>query len=83
MADKDRILAEAMKLSEDDRMDVAEMLRLSVPYDPEVDRLWEAEIKRRVEGLRNGTTKTIPHDEAMRMIRAQLGRGPSEPAEEL
>lgn len=38
------------------------LLETVQPTDPEVDRLWLAEVKRRSEDLRSGKVKPIPGD---------------------
>jgi putative addiction module component (TIGR02574 family) len=40
--------------------------------DLEISPAWRKELDRRVEAVRNGTMRTIPHEEVMRDMRALL-----------
>ena len=77
MSAKELVIAEAMKLSPEDRIEVMEVLRESVDVEvnPEYEAAWAAEIKRRVDGHRAGTRKSISSEEAHRIIRG-AGDGP-------
>lgn len=77
MSAKELVIAEAMKLSQEERIEVMEILRESVEVDPgpEYEAAWAAEIQRRVEGHRAGTRKSISSEEAHRIIRG-AGNGP-------
>jgi putative addiction module component (TIGR02574 family) len=64
------LLADAMRLSEEERGEVA--IRLIESLDPatdaDVDAAWSAEIQQRLEELRTGQVKSIPWTEARRMV---------------
>ena len=68
----DRVQAEALKLSETERADLADLLWTSIIERTEVDAAWDAEIRRRVAALDAGHTIGTPAeavlDEARRII---------------
>jgi putative addiction module component (TIGR02574 family) len=67
----ERLLQEALLLSEDARVDLAEALLESVehaPADEGGDAAWSAEAKRRFEEVRSGAVKPVPWEEAERQI---------------
>ena len=67
----EKLLQEALSLSEDARVDLAEALLESVegePADKGADAAWSAEAKRRLEEVRSGTVKPVPWEEAERQI---------------
>jgi putative addiction module component (TIGR02574 family) len=70
----DNLLAEALKLPEDDRARLA--LRLAESLSPlpsqSAPSAWAAEITRRVARLREGSAKTVPADVAVAEARAAL-----------
>lgn len=65
-----KVLAEALRLSEEEREEIATQLMGSLqpdiggPSGPE----WEEELRRRIEEVDSGKVKTIPWEEAMRQI---------------
>ncbi|HEY6930615.1 MAG TPA: addiction module protein [Thermoanaerobaculia bacterium] len=66
----DKILQEALQLSPEARAAVAS--RLIESLDPDIDEnaeaAWSAEISRRLAELDSGAVKTIPWEEARRLI---------------
>lgn len=44
---------------------------LETPDDAPVGPEWKAELDRRMESYRNGTSKLIPHDEVIQNVREQ------------
>lgn len=68
--DATKLLADAMKLGEADRADLAACLLASVEHDdfPPADAAWEAEIRRRLEAIDAGRATLIPWEEARRRI---------------
>lgn len=72
MGNKDNILAQALKLSEKDRAEVAESLLQSL--DPETEEeiaeVWDKEIRRRLKSLDSGKAKTLSWDEVRRRLMA-------------
>lgn len=64
--------AQAMKLSAQDRADLAERLWMSVTeVDEDHDRAWEAEIRRRMTEVDRGEVTCRPWSEVMQELRAQ------------
>lgn len=64
------LLQEALKLSAEERLALAKSLWDSVerPEDPEWRAAWAAEVARRLEGVEDGTMKTVPWAEARARI---------------
>ena len=69
----DRLLKQALSLSERDRASLAGALieSLHPPSEPGAEQAWEAEIERRVRDLEARTVKTIPWSK----VRKELFRG--------
>ena len=57
----EELVEQARKLSAEDRTHLADLLLASVPDDEsaDVDASWEEEIRRRVDAVRAGTSKTV------------------------
>ena len=71
----DSFLAEAMNLTPDSRLELAERLVASVPEDAEIEAAQIKEVTRRMEDVRSGKMKLIPGEDALRQVReAVLGR---------
>lgn len=68
----DQFKAEAMKLSPEERADLADWLWVSATPRAEVEAAWEAEIARRVAEIDAGTAKLIPAEEVMAKIEEKL-----------
>ena len=68
------LLHEALRLPVEDRSRMASCLIESVDDDEalELSPAGQAEIARRVESIRDGTAKLIPHDEVMANVRLKL-----------
>ncbi len=67
----EKLLQEALSLSEEARVDLAEALLESVerePADEGAVAAWSAEAKRRLEEVRSGAVKPVPWEEAERRI---------------
>jgi len=66
------ILDQALRLPEGDRAALATSLlnSLDTHVDPDTDEKWEAEIKRRLEEIDNGTVELIP----LSVVRQKLDR---------
>lgn len=64
------VLAEAMKLSEDERIELAGQLVSSV--SPDNEKAWADEAERRLEAYRQGRVQAAPYGEVMRSIRERL-----------
>ncbi len=72
-----KVLADALSLDPDARADIAEELLASLdgPADPGAEAAWDAEIKRRIVEIENGTARLVPWSEVKRRIeRDVLGR---------
>ena len=60
----------AKELSLDERVQLAEEILATVhETDEEVDAAWDAEIKRRVAEIENGTAELIPAEEVFARLR--------------
>jgi putative addiction module component (TIGR02574 family) len=70
----ERLLAEALRLSEEDRGDLAEELLDSLGPDPfEGDEaVWEEELRRRLEEVNSGKAEMIPWSEVRRHLMEDL-----------
>ena len=55
------LATQAIKLSEEDRARLADLLLASLPegLDPDVDAAWDQEIKRRVNTLESGAAQLV------------------------
>ncbi|MDP1649439.1 MAG: addiction module protein [Rubrivivax sp.] len=65
--------AQAMKLTPNERADLADKLWLSVNSKDEVDAAWEAEIARRIQQIDSGEVGYIPWETVMAELRAKFG----------
>lgn len=65
------IFQQALALPESDRAAIAASLfqSLDTEIDDSADELWDAEIKRRVAEIDNGTVELIPWDDVMAKMR--------------
>jgi len=69
----EKIRAEAMKLSPEERADLADMLWLSVDSAEEVEAAWDEEIARRIRQIDAGEVECVPWDTVMAELRAKYG----------
>lgn len=67
-----QVVREAMQLSPEERMDLAEKLRVSVDTPADIGAAWDAEIARRLAQLDAGTADTVAADEVIAELRAKL-----------
>lgn len=67
-----QVASEAMKLSAEERMNLAEKLWISVETPAEVEAAWDAEIERRVQQLDAGEVDTVSMDVVIAELRAKL-----------
>ena len=76
--DAKQLLAEALRLSDEERAALAGELIQSLDreIDPDAEAAWSEEIRARIERLDSGSATTIPWSEARRRIHAAAGRGP-------
>lgn len=70
----DMLEAEALKLSNAERAQLAEHLIASLDEDDEIEAAWADEITRRVAEIKCGAVTGIPLDEAIARARAMLAR---------
>jgi putative addiction module component (TIGR02574 family) len=83
MASVNELFEQAMKLSSEEREELADRLFQSVLPDPpgedlspdEWERVWMEEIKRRSDELHEGKTQTLDAWESLRRIRRELEEG--------
>jgi putative addiction module component (TIGR02574 family) len=68
------VLEYALQLPVEDRSRMASRLIESVDEadDVEVSPAWKAEIESRMESIRQGTARLIPHEEVMAGVRRKL-----------
>lgn len=67
----EEIQAEAMKLSTEERAELADRLWASLSPQGEIDAAWDVEIERRVKQLEAGEVETIPHETVIAELRAK------------
>jgi len=77
--DSKQLLAEALRLSEEERAALAgELIQsLETEVDADAEAEWSQEIRTRLDRLGRGEAITIPWSEARRRIHAAAGRGPA------
>jgi putative addiction module component (TIGR02574 family) len=70
MSSKQNVIAEALRLSEAERLEVAEAVydSLEGPADADAEQAWSDEIARRVADVDAGRVKLVPWSEARRQI---------------
>ena len=72
------VFAQALALPEQERLDLAAELLASARKPAEIFELdtpeYAVEVKRRIDAIKRGETKTIPIDEALARIRARARR---------
>jgi putative addiction module component (TIGR02574 family) len=64
--------AEALKLSAEERVRLADRLLASLSEDSEVEEAWAIEVERRVAEIERGRVRLIPAQEAISQARAAL-----------
>lgn len=68
----DALMQNALSLSLEDRSRMASRLIDSLDEDVPISPAWQKELESRVEAVRNGSLRTIPHEEVMDEARAVL-----------
>lgn len=68
----EQIAAEALRLSAEQRADLADKLWISVDTPEAVAAAWDAEVERRIAQLDNGEVETIPFEDVIAEMRAKL-----------
>jgi putative addiction module component (TIGR02574 family) len=66
--------AEAMKLSPEERADLADRLWLSVNSREEIKSAWDAEIEHRIADMEAGRTTAIPGEQVFAGVREMIGQ---------
>jgi putative addiction module component (TIGR02574 family) len=76
--DAKQLLAEALRLSDEERAALAGELIQSLDgdVDAEAEAAWSSEIRARLDHLDAGTARTVPWSEARRRIHAAADRAP-------
>jgi putative addiction module component (TIGR02574 family) len=79
MSSKDHVIEAALKLSEQDRLEIAELLYESLEGPPgRTEEEWDQEIERRVKLVEEGKAKFLTWEEARRLI-TEGGDGSANP----
>ena len=65
------VLEQALKLTPQERAEVAEQLIASLDEGPdaEVEQAWQEEVQRRLQQVERGEVKTVPWEEVQRRLR--------------
>ena len=77
MSSKEQVIEAALKLSEEERLEIVNLLYESLggPPDSRTEEEWDEEIERRMDAADSGEEKAIPWEEAWRqMMKDQNGR---------
>lgn len=64
--------SQAMKLSPEERSQLADRLIASLFEDHEIEAAWAAEVERRIEDIESGRAKLIPAADAIARARAAI-----------
>jgi putative addiction module component (TIGR02574 family) len=68
----DQVESAALSLPRCDRVRLLDALNASLAMDPEIERAWDEEIRRRLADLDAGRAKTIPGEDVMKEVRDLL-----------
>jgi putative addiction module component (TIGR02574 family) len=68
MLTADQIESEALNLPRPERGRIAQALVASLAMDPEVERAWEEEIRRRIRDIDSGATEMIPGEQVFKEV---------------
>ena len=66
----DRVQADALRPSVNERARLAQRLLASLDEDATVEHAWDVEVERRIGEIENGTVRMIPIAEALAQLRA-------------
>ena len=75
-----KIVKQALALSESERVKVASVLLKSVPKESDVlsqkewDEAWKKELEKRIEEMESGAVKCIPYEVVRKELDAILGK---------
>lgn len=70
----EQVKDEALQLPLEDRSRLASRLLESIDDDDDVSPEWLEEIRRRVNEIKNGTAKMVPHAEVMSNVRERVAK---------
>ena len=70
----EQVKDEALQLPLEDRSRLASRLLESLDDDDDVGPEWLEEIRRRVNEIKNGTAKMVPHAEVMSNVRERVAK---------
>jgi putative addiction module component (TIGR02574 family) len=73
-ANAKQLETEAMKLSPEERAQLADKLWLSLEEQSNVDAAWSKEIEHRIRQLEDGTVMTVAHQDVIAEMRARYGK---------
>jgi putative addiction module component (TIGR02574 family) len=68
----DRLKTEALKLSAEERAELADRLLASLFENEEIEEEWAVEVKRRIAEIESGRAKLVPAAEAIARAHAAL-----------
>lgn len=68
----EKLEAEALKLTPEDRAALAQRLLASLEKDAEIEEAWAVEVERRIAEIESGAVPLIPIADALAQIRAGL-----------
>jgi putative addiction module component (TIGR02574 family) len=66
------VVEQALKLTAEERAELADRLIASLFEDTEVEEAWAAEVERRIEEIESGRAKLLPAAEAIARARAAI-----------
>lgn len=69
----EKLEAEALKLTPDERPMLAQRLLASLEDDAEIEEAWAAEVERRIAEVESGSVQLVPIADALAHLRAGLG----------
>jgi len=69
----DLVEAQALKLSPEERAQLADRLVASLFKDQDIEVAWSAEVERRIEEIESGRAKLIPAADSIARARAAIG----------
>ena len=73
-ADAKQLELEAMKLSREERAQLADKLWLSLEDQGAVNSAWVLEIERRLREIDDGAVRTVTHEDVVAEMRARYSR---------
>jgi putative addiction module component (TIGR02574 family) len=68
----DAVESQALKLTAEERAQLADRLISSIFEDHEIEAAWAAEVERRVDEIESGRAKLIPASESIARARAAI-----------